>query len=354
MLAAARAVGAARRRALRARDHGRDERAARAARRPHGLRRQRGLRASAPSAPPDARAPVPPVRAASGAARAARALPRRRAAGLGPDGELEPLDLDSLPDVGDAEAVAVCLLFSFRDASHEQAVADGAAAPASRRARRRVARGRARVPRVRARLDDGGRRVSRARRGALSARARRGGAARRGLPEPLVMLSSGGVAPIDEAAAHPARLLVSGPAARRRRRRAPRAPGGLRGRDRLRHGRHVDRRMPAARRPRGARAERDVGGLPIRLPSVDLHTVGAGGGSLVRRDAGGAIRVGPESAGAASRACLLRRGGGATVTDANLLLGRLARGAARRARPRSRRCGGGASTGSTRPRSSTS
>src|SRR5579864_9794833 len=43
---------------------------------------------------------------------------------LGPEGELEPLDLDSVPDVGDAEAVAVCLLFSFRDPSHERAVAD--------------------------------------------------------------------------------------------------------------------------------------------------------------------------------------------------------------------------------------
>src|SRR6476646_10363917 len=41
---------------------------------------------------------------------------------IGPDGELEPLDLSTLPDMGDAEAVAVCLLFSFREASHEQAV----------------------------------------------------------------------------------------------------------------------------------------------------------------------------------------------------------------------------------------
>ena len=45
-------------------------------------------------------------------------------------------------------------------------------------------------------------------------------------------------------------------------------------------------------------SERVIGGLPVRLASVDVHTVGAGGGSLVRRDAGGAIRVGPESAGA--------------------------------------------------------
>ena len=70
-------------------------------------------------------------------------------------------------------------------------------------------------------------------------------------------------------------------------------------------------------------AERDVGGLPIRLPTVDLHTVGAGGGSLVRVDAGGAIRVGPESAGAHPGPACYGAGGGATVTDANLLLGRL-------------------------------
>ena len=45
-------------------------------------------------------------------------------------------------------------------------------------------------------------------------------------------------------------------------------------------------------------AEREVGGLPLRLPMVDLQTVGAGGGSIVWPDAGGALRVGPESAGA--------------------------------------------------------
>jgi N-methylhydantoinase A len=60
------------------------------------------------------------------------------------------------------------------------------------------------------------------------------------------------------------------------------------------------------------------------LPSVDVHTVGAGGGSIVRRDAGGAIRVGPESAGAEpGPACYGQGGTRATVTDANLLLGRL-------------------------------
>jgi N-methylhydantoinase A len=62
----------------------------------------------------------------------------------------------------------------------------------------------------------------------------------------------------------------------------------------------------------------------VRLPCVDLHTVGAGGGSIVRRDGGGAIRVGPESAGAEpGPACYARGGTEATVTDANLLLGRV-------------------------------
>jgi N-methylhydantoinase A len=71
-------------------------------------------------------------------------------------------------------------------------------------------------------------------------------------------------------------------------------------------------------------AERAVGGLPVRLPTVDLHTVGAGGGSVVWRDSGGALRVGPESAGAEpGPACYGRGGTRPTVTDANLLLGRL-------------------------------
>jgi N-methylhydantoinase A/oxoprolinase/acetone carboxylase beta subunit len=71
-------------------------------------------------------------------------------------------------------------------------------------------------------------------------------------------------------------------------------------------------------------SERTVAGLPIRLPTVDLHTVGAGGGSLVWTDTGGALRVGPESAGAdPGPACYGRGGTQPTVTDANLLLGRL-------------------------------
>jgi len=239
---------------------------------------------------------------------------------LGPAGELEPLG--EIPDVGDVDAVAVCLLFSFRDASHERAVADelrrnhpGVHVVASHELapefreyeRASTVAADAYLAPVAARY--------------LSALADAAGSA--GLPEPLVMLSSGGVATLAEAAAHPATILVSGPA-------AGVVGAGL-----------VARRagfadaiafdmggtstdvclLPGGRAARVA--ERDVGGLPIRLQSVDLHTVGAGGGSLVRIDAGGAIHVGPESAGARPGPACYGAGGGATVTDANLLLGRL-------------------------------
>ena len=241
---------------------------------------------------------------------------------LGPDGELEPLDLGTLPELGDAEAVAVCLLFAFRDGSHERAVADelrrrhpGVHVVASHEIAPEFREyERASTTAADAYLAPVAGRYLRA----LAAAA---GAA--GLPEPLVMLSSGGVASVEEAAAHPAAILVSGPAggvvgAGLAARRAGFENaiafdmGGTSTDVSLVPGGH------AARVP-----ERIVGGFPIRLPTVDIHTVGAGGGSLVRRDAGSAIRVGPESAGARPGPACYGRGGGATVTDANLLLGRL-------------------------------
>ncbi|HEY2542017.1 MAG TPA: hydantoinase/oxoprolinase family protein [Gaiellaceae bacterium] len=239
---------------------------------------------------------------------------------LGPGGELEPLG--EIPDVGDVDAVAVCLLFAFRDSSHERAVADELRrrhpgvhvvashelAPEFREYERAstTAADAYLVP-VTARYL-----------GALANAARTAE-----LPEPLVMLSSGGVASISDAAAHPATILVSGPA-------AGVVGAGLVAR-RAGFGDAIAFDMggtstdvcllPGGRAARVA--ERDVGGLPIRLPSVDLHTVGAGGGSLVRVDDGGAIRVGPESAGAHPGPACYGAGGGPTVTDANLLLGRL-------------------------------
>src|SRR4029077_7234882 len=71
-------------------------------------------------------------------------------------------------------------------------------------------------------------------------------------------------------------------------------------------------------------AEREIAGRPLALPALDIHTVGAGGGSIAWRDPGGALRVGPQSAGAdPGPACYGRGGERPTVTDANLLLGRL-------------------------------
>src|SRR5207302_7087043 len=241
---------------------------------------------------------------------------------LGPEGELAALDLSTLPDLGNAETVAVCLLFAFRDPSHERTV---------------VAELRRRHPGVHVvashEVAPEFREYERASTTAADAylapvaarylRALATAAQEAGLPEPLVMLSSGGVASIDAAAAHPATILVSGPA------------GGVVGAGLVARRAGFDNAiafdmggtstdvclLPGCRAARVA--ERTVGGFPIRLPTVDLHTVGAGGGSLVTRDAGGAIRVGPESAGAHPGPACYGAGGGATVTDANLLLGRL-------------------------------
>jgi N-methylhydantoinase A len=68
--------------------------------------------------------------------------------------------------------------------------------------------------------------------------------------------------------------------------------------------------------------EAKITGLPVAVPVLDIHTVGAGGGSIARIDAGGALRVGPESAGANPGPACYGVGTQATVTDANLVLGR--------------------------------
>ncbi len=239
---------------------------------------------------------------------------------IGPDGVLKPLELDSLPDLGGVEAVAVCLLFSFRDDSHERAVAE--------ELRRRLPGARVVASHE---LSPELREYERASTTAIDAylgpvvarylEALGGAAAGAGLPEPLVMRSSGGLATLAEAAAHPAVALVSGPAAGVV--GAARVAGAEEAITLDMGGTSTDVCLiqgGAAGRSSG----RQVGGLPLRLPMVDLQTVGAGGGSIVWRDRGGALRVGPESAGAdPGPACYGRGGTRPTVTDANLLLGRL-------------------------------
>ena len=241
---------------------------------------------------------------------------------MGADGELEPLDLASLPEV-DAEAVAVCLLHSYRDASHERAVA---AELRRRLPHAHVVASHEVAPEFRE-YERASTTAADAYLGPVVSRylhALSDAAEGAGLPAPLVMRSSGGVATPLEAAKHPATILVSGPAA------------GVVGAARLAAvagienaiafdmgGTSTDVCLIANGRAERA-SERTIAGLPIRLPTVDLHTVGAGGGSLVWRDAGGALRVGPASAGAdPGPACYGRGGTRATVTDANLLLGRL-------------------------------
>ncbi len=74
------------------------------------------------------------------------------------------------------------------------------------------------------------------------------------------------------------------------------------------------------------RASTRVGSIPIRTPCLDIHTVGAGGGSIAYVDAGGSLKVGPQSAGADPGPACYGNGASPTVTDANLVLGRLRRG----------------------------
>jgi N-methylhydantoinase A len=241
---------------------------------------------------------------------------------VGPEGVIEALDLGSLPEI-DAEAVAVCLLFSFRDPAHELAVAD--------ELHRRLPDAHVVVSQE---VAPEFREYERASTTAVDAylgpvlsrylRSLAGRCAKEGLVEPLVMRSSGGVATLAEAAAHPAWVLVSGPAAGAVGAAEVARRAGIENAISLDMGGTSTDVCLIAGGEVARAAERLVGGLPLRLPTVDLHTVGAGGGSLVWRDSGGALRVGPESAGAdPGPACYGRGGTQPTVTDANLLLGRL-------------------------------
>ncbi|MEE4360710.1 MAG: hydantoinase/oxoprolinase family protein [Pseudomonadales bacterium] len=138
-----------------------------------------------------------------------------------------------------------------------------------------------------------------------------------------VMQSSGGTMDASVAAGRAVNLLLSGPA------------GGVAGARRIASLAGVDRLLSfdmggtstdvalIEEAPSLAAASR-IGPWPIAVPMLDIHTIGAGGGSIARVDAGGALQVGPESAGAdPGPACYGRGGEAATVTDAHVVLGHL-------------------------------
>lgn len=139
-----------------------------------------------------------------------------------------------------------------------------------------------------------------------------------------VMQSSGGIAPAALAAREPVRTILSGPA------------GGVIGAMEVARAAGYDRILTfdmggtstdvslvdLAAGPRTS-TESQIVGMPVAVPTLDIHTVGAGGGSLAGFDRGGALKVGPESAGANPGPACYGRGEEPTVTDANLVLGRL-------------------------------
>jgi N-methylhydantoinase A len=140
----------------------------------------------------------------------------------------------------------------------------------------------------------------------------------------LVFQSNGGLVPTEQARALPITGLLSGPAAGVIAACAVGARAGERDFVTLdMGGTSCDVSFVSDGKP-GFALEQEVSGWPIRVPRLDIHTVGAGGGSIAWVDAGGLLTVGPQSAGASpGPACYGLGGTEPTVTDANLVLGRI-------------------------------
>ncbi len=249
---------------------------------------------------------------------------------VGPEGEIEPLAdgepqrLAELARQSGAESIAICLLFSYLDSSHERAIAahlrrelPGVHVSASHEVLPRFREyERCSTTTIDAYLSPLlSRYLGRLREAATGA----------GLPQPVVMQSSGGVTGAERAGRAGAWSVLSGPA------------GGAVGAGLLARacgdgnalgldmgGTSCDVCVIEDGEVRRTDSRR-IDGRVIQLPMVDVHTVGAGGGSIGWRDPGGALRVGAHSAGAdPGPACYGRGGIEPTVTDANLLLGNLA------------------------------
>ena len=160
------------------------------------------------------------------------------------------------------------------------------------------------------------------RRFSAAKRLHRNGASAPVAPRIFVMQSSGGITALSSAANEPVRTVLSGPAGGVVGAAATARRSGI---ERIiafdMGGTSTDVSLVEGAITTASQAE--IAGLPIGVPMLDIHTVGAGGGSLARFDAAGVLRVGPESAGADPGPICYGRGTQPTVTDANLLLGRL-------------------------------
>jgi N-methylhydantoinase A len=227
-------------------------------------------------------------------------------------------------DEGPLEALAICFLYSFLAPDHERQVLE---------------RARARLPalaivashevhpefREYERLSTTVANAYLAPRMSAYVRAFRRRVGELGIPAlPYINQSNGGTMSVDEAARAPVRTALSGPSAGVAGAAWIAAQGGF---DAIATfdmgGTSTDVAFVSGGRP-GLAFEREIGGVTLRVPTLDIHTVGAGGGSIAWRDSGGALKVGPQSAGAdPGPACYGRGGEAPTVTDANLVLGRL-------------------------------
>jgi N-methylhydantoinase A len=253
---------------------------------------------------------------------------------VAPEGVTRPLDQAALEELlaqvedADPESVAICLLHSYVDPAHERAIAEAL----SRRfpelhvsashdvlsVFREYERTSTTVidaylsPLIAHYLEQLGER-----------------SAERGLPRPEIMSSGGGLIDAELAGRHAALTVLSGPAAGAV---GAATMGALAGAAHVLSfdmgGTSTDVAVVDGGQVRLATTQA-VAGRVLQLPMVDVHTVGAGGGSIGWADPGGALRAGPHSAGAdPGPACYGRGGTLPTVTDANLLLGYLGAGAA--------------------------
>lgn len=248
---------------------------------------------------------------------------------VAPEGVVQPLEEASVEEALELiekaapDAVAICLLHSYVDPAHERALAD---AVARRLPRTHVSTSHQVVAVFREYERTSTTVIDAYLSPLLGGYLERLGARafELGLPTPEIMSSGGGLIDASVAASHAALTVLSGPAAGA----VGAAIGGAHaGADHVLSfdmgGTSTDVSVVDGGQLRQATGQ-TIAGRALQLPMVDVHTVGAGGGSIGWADAGGALRVGPHSAGAEpGPACYGRGGTLPTVTDANLLLGYL-------------------------------